>query len=107
MSDLDIPVSIDGYDPLTLREIITAYFISDNSPFDGIGRQYADRYIDALPAAAQYLSGCLHPGNEPKSCQYEGQCLSTACNHNGKTWRGPRMTLEAQVDGILYPKAGT
>ena len=55
----------------------------------------------------QSLTGCLHPGNEPNSCQYEGQCLSVACNHHGKTWYGPRMTLEAQVDGILYPPKET
>lgn len=55
----------------------------------------------------QSLSGCLHPGNEPKSCQYEGQCLSVACNHNGKTWYVPRMTLEPQMVGILYPPKET
>jgi hypothetical protein len=51
----------------------------------------------------EYLSGCLHPGNEPNSCQHEGQCLSAACNHNGKTWRAPRMTVLAQDPNVLYP----
>jgi hypothetical protein len=55
-------------------------------------------------AQPEALTGCLHPGNEPKSCQYEGKCVGYACNHYGKTERCPIMTVLAQVDGILYPK---
>jgi hypothetical protein len=63
---------------------------------------------DAIRAAQpEALTGCLHPGNEPKSCQYEGKCISHACDHYGKTERCPVMTVLAQVDGIVYPKVET
>jgi hypothetical protein len=40
--------------------------------------------IEKLRDQPQYLSGCLHPGNEPNSCQHEGGCQSEACVHYGK-----------------------
>jgi hypothetical protein len=51
--------------------------------------------------AAQMLPGCQLRG--PGECQKEGKCLSASCVNYGKTEYRPRMTLEAQVDGILYP----
>jgi hypothetical protein len=58
-------------------------------------------------AQPESLTGCLRPGNEPKSCQYEGGCQSEACDHWNKTEYRARMTVLAQVDGILYPKETT
>jgi hypothetical protein len=65
--DLDIPIEIDCYEPLTLREIIVAYFMADNRPFDGLGKRYADRYLAALASppeqpAADPVTGesCAH-----------------------------------------------
>lgn len=49
----------------------------------------------------QPLTGCQLRG--PGECQKEGKCMSVACVHYNKTEYRPRMTLEAQVDGILYP----
>jgi hypothetical protein len=99
----------DPAKPLTYLAIIQAEVANVNRSSKSIvNARWADsaRYQKRIAEleAANPLTGCLHPGNEPNSCQYEGKCQSVACNHYGKTEYRPRMTVLAQVDGISYPE---
>lgn len=61
-------------------------------------------FLDQLAAQPEYLSGCQLRG--PGECQSRGMCQSMACVHRGKVIV-KRVCVEAQVDGIVYPKVGT
>ena len=69
-------------------------------------KEFIDAALVSAPDQPESLTGCLHPIG-PLSCQNQGKCQSASCSHYNKTECRPRMTVLAQVDGILYPPKET